>query len=73
MEHIQQGRCVVDVNLALLAWNQRYVQLFDYPKSLIKIGIPIKELLLFNAQSELFGKKEQLETEIEKRIQYMSI
>jgi hypothetical protein len=61
------------VNLALLAWNQRYVQLFDYPKSLIKIGIPIKELLLFNAQSELFGKKEQLETEIEKRIQYMSI
>jgi hypothetical protein len=48
------------VNLALLAWNQRYVQLFDYPKSLIKIGIPIKELLLFNAQSELFGKKSNL-------------
>jgi Na+/proline symporter/signal transduction histidine kinase len=73
VEHIQQGICVVDVNLALLAWNQRYVQLFDYPKSLIKVGIPIKELLLFNAQRGLFGKKEQLEAEIEKRIQYMRI
>ncbi|AGH45269.1 PAS domain-containing hybrid sensor histidine kinase/response regulator [Paraglaciecola psychrophila] len=73
VEHIQQGICVVDVNLALLAWNQRYIQLFDYPKSLIKVGIPIKELLLFNAQRGLFGKKEQLEEEIEKRIQYMRV
>ena len=25
VEHIQQGICVVDVNLSLLAWNQRYI------------------------------------------------
>ena len=57
VEHIQQGICVVDVNLSLLAWNQRYIELFDYPSSLIKVGIPIKDLLLFNAQRGLFGKK----------------
>ena len=73
VEHIQQGICVVDVNLSLLAWNQRYVELFNYPASLIKVGIPIKELLLFNAQRGLFGKKEQLDAEIEKRMQYMRI
>jgi len=73
VEHIQQGICVVDVNLSLLAWNQRYIELFDYPASLIKVGIPIKELLLFNAQRGLFGKKEQLDSEIEKRMQYMRI
>jgi Na+/proline symporter/signal transduction histidine kinase len=73
VEHIQQGICVVDVNLSLLAWNQRYIELFDYPASLIKVGIPIKELLLFNANRGLFGKKEQLDSEIEKRMQYMRI
>jgi Na+/proline symporter/signal transduction histidine kinase len=73
VEHIQQGICVVDVNLSLLAWNQRYTELFDYPTSLIKVGIPIKELLLFNAQRGLFGKKEQIDSEIEKRMQFMRV
>ncbi|MGS2721621.1 PAS domain-containing hybrid sensor histidine kinase/response regulator [Paraglaciecola aestuariivivens] len=73
VEHIQQGICVVDVNLALLAWNQRYVELFNYPASLMKVGLPIKELLLFNAKRGLFGKKEQIEAEIEKRMQYLRV
>jgi Na+/proline symporter/signal transduction histidine kinase len=73
VEHIQQGICVVDVNLSLLAWNQRYTELFNYPASLIKVGIPIKELLLFNAHRGLFGKKEQINAEIEKRMQFMRI
>lgn len=73
VEHIQQGICVVDVNLSLLAWNQRYVELFNYPSSLIKVGIPIRELLLFNAQRGLFGKKEQIHAEVEKRMEYLRI
>lgn len=73
VEHIQQGICVVDVNLSLLAWNQRYVELFDYPSNLIKVGIPIKELLLFNAHRGLFGKPEHIAAEIEKRMQFMRI
>lgn len=71
VEHIQQGICVVDVNLSLLAWNQRYVELFNYPVSMIKVGIPIRDLLLFNAQRGLFGKTQQIDAEIEKRMQYM--
>ncbi|MEP1446658.1 MAG: PAS domain-containing hybrid sensor histidine kinase/response regulator [Paraglaciecola sp.] len=73
VEHIQQGICVVDVNLSLLAWNQRYVELFDYPTSLIRVGIPIKDLLLFNAHRGLFGQKAKIDSEIEKRMQYMRI
>lgn len=56
-----------------MAWNQRYVELFNYPSNLIKVGIPIKELLLFNAKRELFGKKEQVDTVIAKRMQYMRV
>lgn len=73
VEHIQQGICVVDVNLSLLAWNQRYIELFDYPASLIRVGIPIKDLLLFNAHRGLFGQKAKIDSEIEKRMQYMRI
>ncbi|WP_339724953.1 PAS domain-containing hybrid sensor histidine kinase/response regulator [uncultured Paraglaciecola sp.] len=73
VQHIHQGICVVDVNLSLLAWNQRYIELFDYPASLIQVGIPIKDLLLFNAHRGLFGQKAKIDSEIEKRMQYMRI
>lgn len=71
VEHIQQGICVVDVNLSLLAWNQRYIELFDYPTDLVKVGIPIKTLLEFNAQRGLFGEKDDINTAIEKRMGFM--
>ncbi|MEP2651824.1 MAG: PAS-domain containing protein, partial [Paraglaciecola sp.] len=71
VEHIQQGICVVDVNLNLLAWNQRYIQMFNYPSGLVTVGIPIENLLTFNAQRGLFGNKQQIDAEIKKRMEFM--
>ncbi|WP_289032161.1 PAS-domain containing protein [uncultured Paraglaciecola sp.] len=71
VEHIQQGICVVDVNLNLLAWNQRYIQMFNYPPGLVTVGISIENLLIFNAQRGLFGNKQQIDAEIKKRMQFM--
>ncbi|MEP0175641.1 MAG: PAS-domain containing protein [Paraglaciecola sp.] len=71
VEHIQQGICVVDVNLNLLAWNQRYIQMFNYPPGLVTVGISIENLLIFNAQRGLFGNKQQIDAEISKRMQFM--
>ncbi|KXI27990.1 PAS domain-containing hybrid sensor histidine kinase/response regulator [Paraglaciecola hydrolytica] len=71
VENIQQGISVLDSNLTLLAWNQRYIELFSYPNGFIKVGISIRELLMFNAKRGLFGDTGDLEQEIEKRIEYM--
>ena len=71
VENIQQGISVLDSNLTLLAWNQRYIELFAYPNGFIKVGISIRELLLFNAKRGLFGDSGDIEQEIEKRIEYM--
>lgn len=73
VEHIQQGICVVDVNLNLLAWNQRYIQMFNYPTGVVKVGVSIEDLLIFNAQRGLFGDKQQIEAEIEKRMRFMRV
>jgi len=49
MENVSQGISVVDDELRLVAWNQRYLKLFDYPPDLLYIGKPILEVLEFNA------------------------
>ncbi|MDP5029117.1 MAG: hybrid sensor histidine kinase/response regulator [Paraglaciecola sp.] len=71
VENIQQGISVLDSNLTLLAWNQRYIELFAYPNGFIHVGLPIDELLRFNAKRGLFGDSSDIEQEITKRIDYM--
>ncbi len=38
IEHISQGISVVDKQLRLVAWNQRYVELFNFPPDLIQVA-----------------------------------
>jgi PAS domain-containing protein len=44
LEHLSQGVSVVDSDLKLVAWNRRYVELFEYPPSLIRHGQPIEKV-----------------------------
>lgn len=53
LEHMSQGICVVDSELRLVAWNQPYLDLFDYPQELIRVGRPVAELLRHNARHGL--------------------
>ena len=46
---------VVDAELRLVAWNQRYLKLFGYPPGLVVIGRPIEDLMLYNASRGLLG------------------
>ncbi|MDC0603571.1 PAS-domain containing protein, partial [Aliiglaciecola sp.] len=71
VEHIQQGISVVDPDLKLIAWNQRYIELFDYPEGFIQAGLPMEELLKFNAQRGLFGDSPDIQAQIDKRIHYI--
>lgn len=55
IENISQGISVVDQSLRLVAWNQRYLELFDYPDGMIQVGRPIAEIIRYNAERGLCG------------------
>ncbi len=49
LETIPQGISVVDENLKLVAWNQQYQNLFDYPPRMLYVGCDIEKIYQFNA------------------------
>ncbi|MCG9584173.1 hybrid sensor histidine kinase/response regulator [Vibrio tubiashii] len=55
IEHIGQGIAVVDKQLRLVAWNQRYLELFTFPAGLIQVGRPIADVIRHNAECGLCG------------------
>lgn len=57
IEHISQGIAVVDKQLRLVAWNQRYLELFTFPAELIQVGRPIADVIRYNAQQGLCGEE----------------
>lgn len=70
IEHINQGISVVDKQLRLVAWNQRYVDLFNFPPELIQVGRPIADVIRYNAERGLCGEGD-VETQIAKRVAYL--
>lgn len=73
LEHIDQGISVVDSKMRLVAWNQRYLQMFNYPSDMLYVGRSVADLIRFNAERGELGVVATLdiETEIAKRIAYM--
>jgi PAS domain S-box-containing protein len=73
VENIPQGISVIDRELRLVAWNRRYLEIFDYPEGLVKAGMPVADLLYYNAQRGLLSCSEDndVNAEIEKRLNYL--
>jgi len=71
VQNIEQGISVLDEKLQLLAWNERYIEMFNYPRSFLKTGMSIESILAYNAQRGLFGNAVMSNEEINKRIVYM--
>lgn len=69
-ENIDAGISVVDANLNLVAWNSRYLDLFDYPTELVKVGVPVATLIRHNAQHGDFGAGD-VEYHVEKRLEHL--
>ena len=70
LQHLPQGVVVIDAELRLVAWNSRYVELFRFPPSLMRVGQPIENLLLHNAKRGLLGPG-SAEAAIERRLGYL--
>ena len=70
MENVTQGISVVDADMNLVAWNHRYLELFDYPSDLVNVGRPAADLIRWNAQRGEFGVGDP-EQQVAKRLAHM--
>lgn len=70
LESVSQGISVIDNDLKLVAWNGVYVELFQYPSELMKVGTPIKELIEYNAKNGWI-EAENTDATVRRREQHM--
>ena len=69
-EHVDAGISVVDAEMNLVAWNTQYLDIFNYPSGLVRVGTPIAELIRYNARLGDFGS-EDIEHHVHKRLNHM--
>ncbi|MGP1665102.1 MAG: PAS-domain containing protein, partial [Rhodanobacter sp.] len=70
LENVSQGISVVDAGMQLVAWNRRYMELFDYPEGMVHVGVPVANLIRWNAELGECGPGE-VDGHVAKRIDYM--
>lgn len=69
-ENIDAGISVVDAEMNLVAWNTRYLELFDYPPGLVRVGVPVADLIRHNARRGDFGPGD-VEFHVAKRLSHL--
>lgn len=47
-ENLPSGISVIDADLNIVAWNSGYIDLFGYPPGLVRVGVPVADLIRFN-------------------------
>jgi len=72
IDHMTQGVSVVDENMCLVAWNNQYLKLFDYPTDIVYVGCPIADLIRYNAERGECGPG-SVEEHVRKRIHWMQV
>lgn len=70
MDNISQGISVCDAEFNIIGWNFSYEKLMNYPKNFLQIGMPIKELITFNAERGFCGPGDTHE-HVDKRMQHL--
>jgi signal transduction histidine kinase len=70
LENMSQGISVVDSELRLVAWNGRYAERFDYPPQMLRVGVPIGDLVRWNLARGLLGPVD-MERELRRRLEHM--
>ena len=70
IENASEGISIVDNELKLVAWNKKYIELFDYPTGLVYHGCSIESLITFNAKRGLCGEGD-IALQVSKRLAYL--
>ncbi|HEX8165496.1 MAG TPA: NahK/ErcS family hybrid sensor histidine kinase/response regulator [Beijerinckiaceae bacterium] len=55
LDHARQGITVLDRDLRLLAWNRAFIDLYELPPELVRIGVGLDEIIRFNAERGSYG------------------
>ncbi|MCH7778074.1 MAG: PAS-domain containing protein, partial [Gemmatimonadetes bacterium] len=67
-ESMSQGIRVFDADLRLVAFNQKFIELWDYPPGFIRLGMPFEEISRCNAERGVHGTID-VEAHVRKRVQ----
>ena len=70
LESMDQGISVINKHLNLVAWNKKYVELFNYPDDYLIVGTPVEKLMRFNAKRGELGMGD-IEDMIQRRLEHL--
>tara|TARA_R110001606_G_scaffold49068_2_gene124087 strand:- start:1726 stop:5184 length:3459 start_codon:yes stop_codon:yes gene_type:complete len=70
MDNLDQGISVVDKDLRIVAWNKTYLSLYPYPEGMLTVGLPVEELIRFNAERGECGVGD-IEELVNKRLEHL--
>ncbi len=70
IDNISQGISVIDDRQQMVAWNQRYLEIFPYLEGMIHVGRPVEDLVRCNAEHGDCGSGD-IEQLVEKRMNHL--
>ncbi len=56
LDHAGQGITVLDKELRLLCWNRAFIELYDLPPDMIRVGLGLDDIVRFNARRGSYGE-----------------
>ena len=56
LDLIDQGFTLIDEKLHIVAWNQAFLELLEFPPSMAYVGAPFESFMRFNAERGEYGK-----------------
>lgn len=72
LENLNHGVSVIDRDQKLVAWNRKYLEMYQYPKDLIRVGTPIEDLVRYNAERGECGPG-SVDEHIRKRLKHLRL
>ena len=67
LDLLDQGLTVFDANLRLVAWNQPFLDLLDFPREMAYVGAPFASFIRYNAERGEYGPGNS-ETQVAERV-----
>jgi PAS domain-containing protein len=55
--HMDQGLVVLDRAMRVVFWNRRYLELWGFPTDLVRVGVPLDDLIRFDTLRHGLGRK----------------
>jgi PAS domain S-box-containing protein len=55
LDNMTDGITLVDQDLRLLAWNDRFLEILEFPEGLVQVGMPITDLHQYDVQRGRYG------------------